>query len=122
MVRYMGIIFVIGVFLSGISGCGSKGVLTAAEQGKLDPQLQKLITGEKIPENLYNISVDASGEKRYSVIIITGNVDALNRAGIITNSVQGEIVTARLTVDELRRAANIAEVKSIKNTSKSYPQ
>jgi hypothetical protein len=75
-----------------------------------------------MPESLYNISIDASGQKRFGVIIITEDPAALEQAGIDANIFQKGMATAKLTIEELRRAANIAEVKEIRNTSKSFPQ
>ena len=101
------------------AGCTSHGVLTAMEKEKLDPQLQNLITAEEIPEGLYNITVDSSGERRFGVIIITRSISAVKQAGIRTNSVEGEFVTAKLTIAELRRVASLKEVTAIKNTSRT---
>ncbi len=115
-------VILFGIFLFTFQGCSQKGALSKGEKEKLDIQLQRLFTEEPIPENLYNISVDDSGIKRYGVLIYISNGEALKKSGIPINSVNGNIATVNLTLDQLRAAAHISEVRAIKNISKSYPQ
>ncbi len=120
--KNMKIIILIGIWVFAMYGCSSREILTRAEKEKLDYHLQRLMTGEVVADNLYNVYTDESGNKRYGVVIIASDPDALSRNGIPTNSVRGQIITAKLTVDEIRRALNIPGVKSIQNTSKNFPQ
>jgi len=105
----------------GMFGCSSKEILTEAEKEKLDYQLQRLMTGEVVADNLFNVYTDESGNKRYGVVITASDPEALGRNGIPINSVSGQIITAKLTLDEIRKVLNIPGVKSIQNTSKNYP-
>jgi hypothetical protein len=122
MLKSIRILIFAGLAIYFSTGCNSRGTLTTMEKQKLDIQLQKLITEEDMPEGLYNISTDDSGLKRFGVIITVSDTSALRKAGIPVSSMHAGIVTAKLTVEELRRATEIPEVISIKNTSKSYPQ
>lgn len=103
-----------------ISACTSGAQLSRAEQEKLDPSLQKLLLGDPLPESNYSISETANGQKLYGVIITSTNPDDLEKAGVVPNTVSGEIVTARITVEEMKKAVLLDSVKNIKNSSKSF--
>ena len=108
------------VFLS--LGCTSKQVLNRIEKEKLDPQLQQLLLGENISDTHYSVSVNQDGVKQYGVIIRAEKVDDILSLGITLNSVHGDIITAKLTTDQIRRIVNLNSVKNVKNSTKSYPK
>ena len=103
------------------SGCAMGVKLSPAEKEKLDPALQQLILDDSTPEKNYSVTLTKDGQKLYGVIISCVNPDDLEKAGIVPNTISGEIVTARITVAEMRKAVQIETVKSIKNSSKSFP-
>ena len=103
-----------------LSGCTSGAQLSRAEQEKLDPSLQKLLLGEPLPAGNYNISETSDGQKLYGVIITSTNPDDLEKAGVVPNTIVGEIVTARITVEEMKKAVRLDSVQKIKNSSKSF--
>jgi hypothetical protein len=118
-------LLMIGLFLSIpfflLTECSSTGHLTPAEKSKLDPALQKLLTtGEGNPDH-YDVYTRSDGTRVYGVIIRTQNVDALCKADIKIGSIFGDVVTARLTIKEIRKTAEIPSVRSISNSKKNYP-
>lgn len=89
---------------------------------KLDPALMKLLEGEAVNDSDYDVNVRSDGVKEYSVIIRSNNVDDLKSAGIRVGSTVSDIITARVTVQELRKALGIPSVRVVLNSTKSYPQ
>jgi hypothetical protein len=94
--------------------------LTREEKDKLDLPLQKLVSGETINENMYNIYIAADGTKRYGIIIRSSDPEAIRQAGVEINSVYDDIITAKLTLNEIRKITALPAVITIQNTSKSY--
>jgi hypothetical protein len=115
----MGKALLLGVVL--VLGC-TRPLLTDRELAKLDPPLQKLMGGGSISENQFDVSSRPGGEKEYGVIIRSSNPEELRSSGIPINSVIGDVITARLTVDELRKVLTIPSVHALQNSSKNYPQ
>lgn len=105
-----------------LSACSSPMHLTESERMKLDPALMKLLEGEAVNDSDYDVNVRSDGVKEYSVIIRSNNVDDLKSAGIRVGSTVSDIITARVTVQELRKALGIPSVRVVLNSTKSYPQ
>lgn len=97
------------------SACQSPGALTRDEERKLDPALRALVRGEAGGLFEYDVHEGPGGARVYGVVIRTTDPEALRRAGLPLQSVHGEVATARLTVDALRRAARLPAVVSIEN-------
>ena len=104
-----------------LGGC-ARPLPTDREMAKLDPPLQKLIGGDAIAEGDFDVSNRPGGEKEYGVIIRSSNPEDLRSSGILINSVMGDVITARLTVEEMRRVLTIPSVRAVQNSSKNYPQ
>ena len=100
--------------------CSSSSKLSKIEMEKLDPALQKLVLGENVSDTKYNVRVQEDGTKIYGVIISSTNPKELTDIGITPNTVTGEIITAKLTIEEIRKVVLLQTVKSVKNVSKSY--
>ncbi len=100
--------------------CSSGANLTRAEKSKLDPALQQLLSAEDIPDKNYNVLVKEDGTKLYGVIIRSDNPAELEHAGIFINSISGNIITAKLSPQEIRKVAALPSVSSIENSSKTY--
>lgn len=64
---------------------------------------------------------ERDGEKIYSVLIRSQNPEALREAGIPLNSVVGETITARLTIEEILTAASTDGVDSIRTDKQLDP-
>lgn len=110
------------ILLSALSlTCKSHSTLTKEEMNKLDPTLQRLVSGEVIAEDELPSTVRADGKKEYGVIVRSTDVDELKKAGFKLNSVFGEVVTVRVTTDELRQIAKMQSVRFIEAGSKNYP-
>jgi hypothetical protein len=103
-------------------GCASVSTLSQAERAKLDPGLIRLLEGEAGSNDTYDVSLRANGEREYNVILRCSHPDELRSAGIRIGSVFGDVVTARLTISELRKAVALQSVKAVQNSSTTYPQ
>jgi len=102
--------------------CSAEKQLTKSETEKLDHALQRLVSGQKVVAEQYNIITDSDGSKRYGVIIKTSDPEALQKSGIHLNSVFGENATANLTIEDIRKVVGLPFVLSIKNSIKSFPK
>jgi hypothetical protein len=117
----MKIIIVFLLIIAGIMmACSSGTNLTKEEKSKLDPSLQRLLQDSDVPDSQYNVIVKEDGSKIYGVIIRSNNPQELENAGIFINSIQGDIITAKLTLTEIRKVAALQSVSAVENSSKSY--
>ena len=88
--------------------------LTSAQRSRLGPTLRRIIEeGEQEAE----ASGKRDGASVYSVIIVGSDSDELRTAGIPLSSVQDSIMTARLTVEEIRTASALETVREIQAAS-----
>lgn len=107
----------------GGAGCGgSKEALSEAEMQKLTPPLQQVVQGNTPsgPQQLQT-QTRADGTVAYLVLLRVTDADAVREAGIPVNSVQGPVATARLSADELRRAAKVDAVTRIEASQQTFP-
>jgi len=102
------------------SCCGSR-ELTSVERAKLTPGLIALLTEESVPDELYDTSLGADGTKEYGVIIRASDVQELRNHGIKVQSAIGEIVTARVSKEQLRSLLSLTSVKSVDQGSINRP-
>lgn len=108
--------------LLGMGACtNSEPALTDSQREKLDPALQRLIEGEAPSTDRYSTSERDDGTTVYSVILQSDDPSALREAGLPINSVRGDLVTARLTVAQIREAAKMDAVRRIENPSQMSP-
>jgi hypothetical protein len=105
-----------------LASCASTTGLTEAERQKLDPPLQRLLTGERVSESEYDIAMRLDGSKEYAVVVRSNNADELKKAGIRVSSVFGDVVTVRVTLEELRKIVGLSTVRSMQNGSKNFSQ
>jgi hypothetical protein len=99
--------------------CGGPLVLTAAERDKLDPGLQTLLAEGIGSETRYDVTIRPDGTREYGAIVRTTDVEQLRAAGIRVQSVLGDVVTVRVTVDELRNVARLSAVRAVQNSGKN---
>ena len=106
-----------------MAGCASdNNALKDYEKQKLDPVLQQLIKNpEEAPTNALNVNRNAEGHSRYDVILYGSDADSLRKAGIPIQSVIDTIMTAQLTIEQIRKAASLSSVRSVRHAKKSYP-
>jgi hypothetical protein len=116
--------------------CGQDSPLTREEMNKLDPGLRQLFvrpspasSGQDSsaehaePSDAgYDVTVRADGTKEYGVIIHSSSPQDLRDAGIHVGSVFGEIVTARVSVQELRRILPLPTVRSVEQGNRTEIQ
>ena len=84
---------------------------------KIHPRFRSLVTEEDPtqPFQKINLSSDLpvpsiSGNSRFGVLIKTDNIQELEEASIPYNSAYGDFVTAKITIDELKRLSTLAEM------------
>lgn len=93
---------------------------TEMQWGKLDHALKLLFReGPDNPFFTYQISTREDGERAYGVLLRASNPEALAEANLPLGNPSGEIVTGRLTLEEIRRATRLDAVVSISNPSEA---
>ena len=114
-----GILF---LFSTGLGGCSnSQHALTEPQMQKLDPALQRLVRGESRGMDRYS-TFERDEVTVYSVILRSNNPEALRKADLPLNSVQGDVITARLSITQLRTAARLDAVRRIENPTETTPK
>jgi hypothetical protein len=103
-----------------LSACTSSPELTKEERAKLDPALSKLFSGINIDEKEYDVFTKPDGLKEYEVIIRVSKPDELQAAGIRLQSNFGPVLTARVTLSELRKILSMSSVQTVQNGSRNY--
>jgi hypothetical protein len=103
-----------------LCACSSTTDLSKEERAKVDPALMKLLSGAGIDEKDYTVGIRPDGVKEYEVIISAKKTEELQSAGIRIQSVFGNVLTARLTLPELRKILSLSSVRSVENGSKNY--
>lgn len=99
--------------------CGGPMALTDAERAKLDPGLQALLVEGTGSESRYDVTIRPDGTREYGVIVRTTDAEKLRAAGIHVQSVLGDVVTVRVTVDELCNVARLPSVRAVQNSGKN---
>lgn len=98
---------------------GAAEALTQAQRSRLGPMLRRLLaadTSEMSPDSLRGLSPagQRDGQKVYAVLIEGAGTEVLRKANIPYVSKVGGTVTARLTAEQIRKAASIGEVQRIR--------
>ena len=96
-----------------LAACAGSTGLTEAERSKLDPGLLKLVLGERPVSKDDVTSLRPDGAREFAVIIRSTNADELKKMGIPIGSVFSEIVTARVTLAELRKVVSLNSVQAV---------
>jgi len=102
-------------------GCSGTTELTEVERQKLDPPLLMLLRGEAVAESDFDASLRKDGTREYAVIIRSKNADEVKSAGIKVGSVFSDVITARVTIAELRKILSLSSVRAVQTSSKNYP-
>ncbi len=113
---------VIPAFCTLIISCSGANRLSDSERSKLDPAVQRLVTQERVIESDYDTTVRPDGSREYGLVVRSGNADELRKAGIRVSSVFGDIVTVRVTLEEIKILVGLSSVRSVQNGSKNYLQ
>lgn len=88
--------------------------LTEGEKQKLDRSLSHIVTGDTTSVDDIAVGTDAEGQQIFPVFLRVSDPDAFPSEDIPINSWSGSIATARLTADQIRRAARLEVVESIR--------
>jgi hypothetical protein len=106
-------------WLLSLSACSSTSDLSKQERAKVDPAVMRLLSGDDVSEKDYDVGIRSDGVKDYEVIIRANKTEELQSAGIKILSAFGDVLTARLTVPELRTILRLTSVRSVVNGSKN---
>lgn len=104
-----------------VASCCSKPGLTVDERAKLDPYLLELIDGQNVAADRYDVTVRPDGTKEYGVIIRTDVPEDVRALGIPVGSVFGDVVTVRVSPEELKRIVGLRSVRNVQNSSRNLP-
>lgn len=88
---------------------------------KLDPFLQRIVTGQSVPTSLIDTHVDNDGIRWYGVIIRTSNPEELHTLEIRIGSIVGNLVTARVTREQIIPIAQLGSVSYIEISTIAEP-
>ena len=102
--------------------CSGVNQLSDVERSKLDPAVQRLFTMDRMVESDYDTTIRPDGSKEYGLVVRSANAGELKQAGIRVSSVFGDVVTVRVTLEELKKLVGLPSVRSVQNGSKNYPQ
>lgn len=100
-------------------GCSGTRKLTEAERQKVDPQLTLLLRGDAVADSDLDVSLRKDGSKEYAVIIRSKNVEEIKQAGIQIGSTFSDVITARVTISELKKILSLASVLAVQASSKN---
>ena len=104
------------------TGCANRSMLSSGEIEKLDPALQKLLTEENVSDADYSVNQQSDGIKLYGVLIRGASRSEVQKLGIHVNSSFGDLITAKVTTEQLKSIVKLDSVYSVKNSIKSFPQ
>jgi hypothetical protein len=100
------------------AGCAtSRIVLKDEERAKLDPPLQRLITGEQADAADYRTFPGEGGQPLYGVIVHGQSLTQLDRLGYRVTSVMGDMAVAHLTIEQIVSLVRLPTIRSIENGS-----
>lgn len=108
-------------FCALLAGCSSLGRLTEAELAKIDPPIQRMLSGERVAELEETSRLRPDGSREYPVIVRTVNPQEIEEMGITIESRFGEILTVRATGDEIKKLARRPSVTGIRLGSRNEP-
>jgi hypothetical protein len=99
--------------------CGHGNSLSQEEMAKLDPGLRQLYSPTPPGDASYDVSVRANGVKEYGVIIRSTSPQDLRDAGINPGSIFGDVITARVSLEELRRVVALPTVRAVEQGNRN---
>lgn len=102
-----------------LAACAGSHELSDTDRAKLDPSLQRLLSGREVVEADYDVGIRQDGTKEYAVIIRSNQADEITSAGIRISSLFGEVITARVTSDELAKLVRLPSVRFVESGSKN---
>lgn len=115
-------VFVLIFLMAAIAGCGgSRHSLTEGQLAKLDPALRRLVQGRSSDPSIPS-TTRPDGTVAYAVFMRVTDADPIREAGLPINSVSGNVLTARLSKPELRKAVRLDAVTSIESSGEATPQ
>jgi hypothetical protein len=99
--------------------CASSKSPSESNIAKLDQALRHLLAGDNVGAEKLEFSMRADGVKEYAVIIRSENAEELKSAGISANSIFGDVIVSRLTIEELKKVISLHSVRAVESGSKN---
>jgi hypothetical protein len=99
--------------------CSASRDLNPEERAKLSPGLIALLTEDSVPDELYDVTHRPDGSKEYGVIIRSTQPEVLRAHGIAVQSAIGDVITARVTRDQMRSLLALPSVRSVEQGTKN---
>ena len=116
------VLFVICASCVLLLGCSSTTHLTDQEMAKIDPHVQRVLAGERVPGLEELSSLRADGSREYPVVVRTTNPKELDALGITPHSRFGDMITVRVTAEEIKKLAQLGSVTAIRAGAPNEPQ
>jgi hypothetical protein len=113
------VLAVVLLLLCSIS-CTTERQLTVEERGKLDPELQGILSGARA-DTLTPSTFRPDGSREYSVIVYGKDPVNPQRRGFRIQTILGEMMTATVTIEELIKLAAEPSVRSITLGKRKHP-
>jgi hypothetical protein len=102
--------------------CGDTAILEESQRQKLDPQLQQLLAGRNdVPPEIPS-TVRPDGTREYTVLIRTNNIDDIRAAGVQPQDAVGNMIIAKVSLEELLHVVRIKSVLFIYSNREHSPQ
>lgn len=111
------------LFLPLLLACTSETTrtLTSVEKDKLGSRLQRILDGNASETQEVRVDVNEEGASIFPVFIRVNDPEVFQKSDIPVNSWSGNVATARLTADQIRRAAQLESVQSIRLSGRAQP-
>lgn len=108
------LLFALLALVIGCAGGESEKVLTDKEKNTLDRSLRSLVRGDTSAAEEERVATTEGGDGIYAVFIHVRDREGFSEKKIPINSWSGSIATARLTIEQIREAAQMETVESIR--------
>ena len=113
------LLFALVALVVGCVGGGSEAALTDKEKNTLDRSLQSLMRVDTSVAEEGRVATTEEGKGIYAVFIHVRDREAFSEERIPINSWSGSIGTARLTIEQIRQAAQMEAAESIRLSSRA---
>ena len=101
--------------------CSSTTHLTDQEMAKIDPRVQRVLAGEQVPGLEEVSSLRPDGSREYPIVVRMTNPKELDALGITPQSRFGDMITVRVTAEEIKKLAQLGSVTAIRAGAPNEP-
>ncbi len=105
-----------------LAGCSSESAITKdAILQKIDPALRRLVSGQTLGQDRYDMTLTPEGTRKYGVFVDGATEGELRGLGVEMSSAFGKMFVVRVTPDEILRIAALSSVRSLANSTTATP-